>query len=343
MFTAMNVLITGVGGYIGSALADILLAQGVHVTGLDRFFFGQGLLDDLAANPNFTVVKKDIRDVQESDFAGIDAVCDLAALSNDPTGEIDPELTHDINHRGRLHVAQTAQAAGVRRYVLASSCSVYGAGKQAKLNECSEPNPVSTYAKANLAAECSVLPLNSREFSVTVLRQATVFGLSRRMRFDLAINLMTLNAVEKAKIFVLGGGHQWRPIVHVRDTARAFTEVLRADPAAVAGEVFNVGAQNTQILSLAYVVRENIPFPIELQVVPDDPDKRDYNVSFGKIADRIGYRTEITPDQGVREIYEALKTGQVSADPTTYTVAWYKKIIEAQRLVDSVKLNGRLL
>jgi nucleoside-diphosphate-sugar epimerase len=339
----MHVLITGVGGYIGSALADILLARGLRVTGLDRFFFGQDLIADLAAHPNFSAVKKDIRDVDQSDFHGVDAVCDLAALSNDPSGEIDPELTHDINHRGRLRVARTAKAAGVRRYILASSCSVYGAGRQSNLDERSEPNPISTYAKANLAAECSVLPLASSEFAVTILRQATVFGLSRRMRFDLAINLMTLNAVEKAKIFVLGGGRQWRPIVHVRDTARAFAEVLQADAGAIDGEIFNVGAQNTQILSLAYIVRENIPFPIELQVVPDDPDKRDYNVSFSKLRDRIGFRPEITPDQGVREIYEALKLGRISADPTTYTVAWYKKIMEAQRLVDSVALNGRLL
>ena len=240
-------------------------------------------------------------------------------------------------------MASTAKAAGVGRYILASSCSVYGAGKQFNLDERSEPHPISTYAKANLAAERSVLPLAAKDFTVTVLRQATVYGLSRRMRFDLAINLMTLNAVEKAKIFVLGGGRQWRPIVHVRDTARAFAQVLTADPALIGGEVFNVGSQNTQILSLAYIVRENIPFPIELQVVPDDPDKRDYNVSFGKIEERLGYRSEISPEQGVREIYEALKTGRVTANPTTYTVAWYKKILEAQKLVESVTLNGRLL
>jgi nucleoside-diphosphate-sugar epimerase len=339
----MNVLITGVGGYIGSTLAEVLLAQGIRVTGVDRFFFGEDLVADLARNPSFTPVKKDIRDLAESDFAGVDAVCDLAALSNDPSGEIDPELTHAINHRGRLHVAATAKAAGVRRYILASSCSVYGAGKTADLDERSEPNPISTYAKANLAAERSVLPLAAPGFTVTVLRQATVFGLSRRMRFDLAINLMTLNAVEKARIFVLGGGRQWRPIVHVRDTSRAFLEVLRADPNLVTGEIFNVGLQNTQILSLAYIVRENIPFPIELQVVPDDPDKRDYNVSFAKIRERLGYSAEFTPDQGVHEIYEALKTGRISPVPTTYTVAWYKKIIEAQKLVESVTLNGRLL
>ena len=339
----MKVLVTGVGGYIGSTLAELLLEGGAHVVGLDRFFFGIEKLQDLAANPRLELVKKDVRDVEAADFEGVDAVCDLAALSNDPSGDLDSEITFGINYRGRERVAQKAREAGVKRYILASSCSVYGAGKTAHLDENSEPNPITTYAKANVAAERSVLPMADGGFTVTVLRQATVYGVSRRMRFDLAINLMTLNAVEKARIFVLGGGHQWRPIVHVRDTARAFMTVLCADPGAVNGEVFNVGQQNTQILSLAYVVRENIPFPIELQVVPDDPDKRNYNVSFDKFTKALNYRAQMTPAGGVQEIYEALKTGRVSADPTTYTVSWYKKITEARQLLDRVMLNGRLL
>lgn len=339
----MHVLITGAGGYIGSTLAEILLAEGHSVTGMDRFFFGRELIADLERNPRFRAVQKDIRDVDAGDFEGIDAVCDLAALSNDPSGEIDPRLTIAINHLGRERVARKAREAGVRRYLLASSCSVYGAGIETHLDEAASPAPISAYAKANLAAESSVLPLAAANFAVTVLRQATVFGLSRRMRFDLAINLMTLNAVEKGRIFVLGGGRQWRPFVHVRDTARAFVEALAADPALVNAEVFNVGGQNAQILQLAYIVRENIPFPIDVQVVPDDPDKRDYNVAFDKIQKVLGYRTRFTPADGVREVYEGLKNGQVTANPTTYTVAWYKKILEAQQLVESLMLNNRLL
>jgi len=339
----VKVLITGVGGYIGSTLAELLLQQGNQVVGLDRFFFGIERLSDLAADPNFTVVRKDVRDVEGNDFDGIDAVCDLAALSNDPSGDLDPATTVAVNHKGRERVALKAREAGVKRYVLASSCSVYGAGATTNLDETSDTNPITTYAKANLAAERSVLPLADGNFAVTVLRQATVYGLSRRMRFDLAINLMTLNAVEKARIFVLGGGSQWRPIIHVRDTSRAFIAVLHAVASAVNGEIFNVGQQNTQILSLAYIVRENIPFPIELQVVPDDPDKRDYNVSFEKLGKALSFRAEKTPADGVREIYEALKMGKTSADPTTYTVAWYKKIVEARQLLERVTLNGRLL
>ena len=337
-----HVLITGVGGYIGSTLAELCLAAGYRVTGVDRFFFGQNLLGDLLQHQDFRAVRKDIRDVTGDDFAGVDCVCDLAALSNDPAGEIDPQLTVDVNNAGRVHVARTARDAGVRRYVLASSCSVYGHARSTNLDETSEPNPVSTYAKANLAAERGVLPLNSSNFAVTVLRQATVFGLSRRMRFDLVINLMTLNAVQNGKIFILGGGRQWRPIVHVRDTARAFVTTLET-PEDVGGEIFNVGAMNAQILNLAYIVRENLPFRVEMEIVPDDPDKRDYNVSFDKFAARLGYRTEHTPSDGVREIYDALKNGHTSAEPTCFTVNWYKKILEARELLDQVILNGRLL
>jgi nucleoside-diphosphate-sugar epimerase len=339
----MNILITGAGGYIGSTLAEVLLAEGHEIVGLDRFYFGTETLADLMENPHFRALRKDIRDVVPEDFAGIDAVCDLAALSNDPVGELDPQMTVEINHLGRSRVAQKAKEAGVRRYILASSCSIYGQGKQSHLDECSQPNPVSTYATANLAAERVVLPLASPDYTVTVLRQATVFGASRRMRFDLAINLMTLNAVEKGKIFVLGGGKQWRPFVHVRDAARAYVAVLAAAPAEVNGQIFNVGAQNIQILQLAYIVRENIPFPIDLQVVPDDADRRDYNVSFEKLERALGYRTQLTPADGVREIYEGLKTGRIIPNATTYTVAWYKKIIEAQRLVQTLTLDGRLL
>lgn len=338
----MKVLITGAGGYIGSELVAQCLDGGFSVVALDRFFFGEDLLADLACD-SLLLARKDIRDLTPLDFVGIDVVFDLAALSNDPCGDIDPELTENVNYLGRVNVARCAKEAGVKRYVLASSCSVYGQGDGSALTEEAKVQPLTAYAKANFNAECAVLSLADGSFSVTVLRQATVFGLSRRMRFDLVINIMTLNAVEKGLLYVTGGGKQWRPLVHVSDTARAFRMLAQADTEKVNGEIFNVGYTNSQVLNIAYSVRERIPFPIDVKVVPDDADRRDYKVDFEKISKVIGFTACISPADGVTEIYEALKDGRAVSEPRTLTVKWYQRIIEAKSIVDRLTCDGRLL
>lgn len=340
-----TVLVTGAGGYIGATLVDQLLAAGKRVIGLDRYFFGESLLGDTLKHPSFVLMRKDIRNVEASDFAGVDAVCDLAALSNDPAGALDERLTYAINHEARARSAQLAKAAGVRRYVLASSCSVYGSGDGTPLTEATTPQPISTYAHANLKAETDILPLGDSGFTTTALRQATVFGLAKRMRFDLVVNLMTLNAVEKRKIFVTGGGKQWRPIVHVKDTASAFVAQLDQPASQVNRQVFNIGSSdhNYQVLSLAYIVRETVPVTIDLEIVPDDSDARNYNVSFSRAEQELGFRARHTPADGAREIYEALRAGRVDTGIKTVTVKWYQHIMDAKRLVDALELDGRLL
>jgi nucleoside-diphosphate-sugar epimerase len=342
---SQTVLVTGAGGYIGATLVDRLLGAGKRVIGLDRYFFGEELLGDTRQHPAFTLLRKDIRAADEADLRGVDVVCDLAALSNDPSGALDEELTYAINHAARVRLAQLARRAGVQRYMLASSCSVYGSGDGTPLTEESRPQPISTYARANLKAETDILPLSDSTFTVTALRQATVFGLAKRMRFDLVVNLMTLNAVQKRKIFVTGGGRQWRPIVHVADTANAFVSLLERAPSEIGGRVFNIGTSehNYQVLSLAYIVRESLPFPVELEVVPDDSDSRNYHVSFLRAEQELGFRAMKTPGDGAREIYDALKLGRLDTGIRTVTVKWYQHIMDAKQLVDRLAIDGRLL
>jgi nucleoside-diphosphate-sugar epimerase len=338
-----KILVTGAGGYIGTQLVGDLLNSGYEVTAVDRFFFGKETLAEFSSNSRLKIIQRDIRDLTEKDFLGHEAVCDLACLSNDPAGEIDPHLTYAINRDGRIHVAKTAKSAGVEKYVISSSCSVYGKGDEPKLSEISKTNPISAYAKSTLEAEQQSLSMADHQFSVTALRNATVFGLSRRMRFDLVVNLMTLTAFEKGRIIVMGGGMQWRPLVHVSDVSRAFQLVVESDKSNVNSEIFNIGLDNFQIKNLAYLVREEIPLPVDIDLAPDDADKRDYNVVFTKSEQRLGFKAKISVSEGIKEIYAALKGGKVDVGPKTVTVQWYRNILEAKSLLDSIVLDGRVI
>jgi nucleoside-diphosphate-sugar epimerase len=338
-----KVLVTGAGGYIGTQLVRDLVKNGNTVTAVDRFFFGKEPLSDFKNNKNVSLMQKDIRDLTEKDLEGHDAVCDLACLSNDPAGEIDPNLTYQINRDGRRHVAKTAKKSGVKKYIISSSCSVYGQGQEPQLTEKSQTNPISVYAKSTLEAEQENLKLSDANFSVTSLRNATVFGLSTRMRFDLVVNLMTLTAFQKGRIIVMGGGLQWRPLVHVSDVSKAFLTVIAAKTDVVNKEIFNIGLDNFQIRNLAYLVREELPINIEIDMAPDDADKRDYNVIFSKAKEKLNFEPNVGIKQGISEIYSALKNGTVDTGPKTVTVSWYRNILEAKNLIDAVTLDGRVI
>lgn len=338
-----KVLVTGAGGYIGTQLVKDLVKSGNYVTAVDRFFFGQETLKDFFVNPKVSIVQKDIRDLTEADLIGHEVVCDLACLSNDPAGEIDPALTYSINRDGRIHVASTAKRAGVNKYVISSSCSVYGQGQEPQLTEKSATNPISVYAKSTLEAEQQNLSIADKNFSVTSLRNATVFGLSNRMRFDLVVNLMTLTAFQKGRIIVMGGGKQWRPLVHLTDVSNAFQLIINSSIDNVNQEVFNIGLDNFQIKNLAYLVREELPINIEIDVAPDDADKRDYNVVFEKARNKLNFIPKVSVVDGIREIYSALKNGSVDTGPKTVTVSWYRNILDAKRLLDEVILDGRVI
>lgn len=341
---SMNFLVTGGAGYIGSTLIRMLLDKGHMVKCLDRFFFGKGSLEDMCSNPDLQLIRDDIRWFNPKLLEGTDVVIDMAALSNDPAGELDPSKTIDINYLGRVRVAKLSKEYRVKRYILASSCSVYGLQSEELLTEESPTSPLTTYAKANLIAEKEVIPLSDENFCVTVLRQATVYGLSRRMRFDLAINGMVNAIYETGKVGVMRDGTQWRPFLHVKDTSNAFIQVAEAEKETVNGEIFNVGSneQNYQIKTLVDMLRETFDFEVGWHWY-GDPDKRSYRVDFTKIRKKLDYKVEHTPQEAARNIYNALKDGTVKKTLKTITVQWYKYLLEAEKTVKEVELKDTIL
>jgi nucleoside-diphosphate-sugar epimerase len=356
-----TILVAGGGGYIGSVVTEMLLDAGHRVRVLDRMFFGAQVLAPFAKRDNLTILKEDIRYAPAEAFENVDVVMDLAGISNDPAADLAPAITEDINLCGATHIARLAKAAGVSRYIYSSSCSVYGHnggdgngyghdsengngnGNGHRLTEQSPKAPVSLYAKTKIAAEEELLKLQDERFTVVILRNATVYGLSYRMRFDLVINIMTLYAYKNRKLFVLGGGQQWRPLVHVRDVGRAFLLVMEAARETVGGQAFNVGSndQNFQIYQIAQMVRDVVPHTA-LEIVPDDPDKRSYNVSFDRIEQTLGFRAEKSPYEGIVEVKQALERGKIDDSIRTKTVHYYKYLLDAERLLEEVSYKGRI-
>lgn len=340
-----NILITGAGGYIGTMMVEHFLAEGHKVTGLDRFYFGVDRLGpEVLNNQRFALLKKDIREITHETLKGFDIVIDLAGLSNDPTCDLKPNLTYSINFKGGVNVAEAAKKAGVPRYLYSSSCSVYGHGAGNQLTESSEPNPQSYYAKGKVDVENRLRELTDKSFNVTILRNATVYGLSKRMRFDLVINIMTLKAWKDRRIFVLGGGKQWRPLVHVKDVVRAFEMAMLAPLDKVSSQVFNVGSseQNYQVFHIANIVKEFLP-NTEILQVPDDPDKRTYNVNFDKIKNQLGYQAKYTARDGIREIVEALNYGVLDPDDSrTRTIEHYKFLLKVEETMAELAKDGRI-
>ena len=323
-----TVLITGAGGYIGCRLVDYLQNRGYKIKALDRFFFGKERLQSILENSQEEVIEEDIRFFDPEILKDVDVVIDLAALSNDPAGELDPVKTWSINYLGRFRVATLAKFMGVKRYIFPSSCSVYGFQEDV-VSETSPVNPLTTYAKANYKAEVDIKRLADKNYCVVILRFATVYGYSPRMRFDLAINGMVRGFFKNGKIPILRDGTQYRPFVHIMDVCKAIHLAMEAHDEKVNGEVFNVGSneQNVQIFELAQRVASaiGVEFNYEWYGLPD---YRSYRVNFSKIKEVLNFHPDYTIEDGVREVYEALKSGKLDPDdPATITVEWYKKLI----------------
>ena len=339
-----KILIAGAGGYIGTELVAYLLKKGHFVIALDRFFFGD-TLRDLKNKNGIQIVKDDIRFFDKELLKGVDVVINLASISNDPASELNPQITKEINCTGALRLASLAKEMKVKRYIFSSSCSVYGAGNGV-VNEESPVFPISEYAKSKQKAEQELIKLASPRFSVTIMRTATVYGLSRkRMRFDLIINIMTLHAWKNKKIFIRGEGDQWRPLIHIMDYIAGIDLLIEEKSIAkINKQIFNAGSneQNYQVFQVANVFKKYFP-DIHLEKVIDDPDNRSYHVNFDKISKALGFKPKKIIDDGILEIRDALEKGEVTdAGTLTHTLRHYQYLIEADRILSEVKLNNTL-
>ena len=306
-----NVLVIGGAGYIGSALARQLLDAGYRVRVMDSLMFSDAPVAGLIRHPRFELLHADFRHVESlvKAMRNVDAVIHLAAIVGDPACTIKADLTKEINYAATRLLVEVAKGAGAGRLLFASTCSVYGAA-DFLMDERTDTSPLSLYAQTKLDSERAILDARSAALHPTCLRLATVFGLSPRPRFDLVVNLLTARAVEEGKIMI-SNREQWRPFIHVNDVARAFLCVLQSPPAAVSGEIFNVGSYhlNYTLGDVAEMIRQRVPgLHIEYR---ENPDKRNYRVSFDKIHSRLGFVCATGLDQGIGEIMRAIDSGQV--------------------------------
>jgi len=302
----VKILVTGTEGYIGCRLAPTLIACGHDVVGLDTGYYRDGwLYSDPVGSPALPrTLIKDLRNVTERDLEGVNAVVHLAELSNDPLGNNNPEVTFEINHRGSVHLAKVAKAAGVQRFIYASSCSVYGVGTGEFLSETAPPNPQTAYAKCKVAVEHDLQQMADEQFCPVFLRNATAYGPSPRMRFDIVLNDLCARAWTERRIAMTSDGTPWRPLVHVEDICEAIRCALEAAAPLVSGEIFNVGqaSENYRVRELADIVA-TVFAGCEVSVGSSAGDNRSYRVAFDKISAKLpGFRCRWTAHRGVEEL-----------------------------------------
>jgi nucleoside-diphosphate-sugar epimerase len=337
----MRVLVTGHKGYIGTALTPLLGQAGHEVIGLDSDLFEQCTFGD--AMPEVASIRKDLRDVELNDLRGVDAVMHLAGLSNDPLGNLNPDLTYDINHHASVRLARLAKEAGITRYLFSSSCSIYGAAGDKILNEEAAFNPVTPYGCSKMLVEQDVFKLASPDFSPTYLRNATAYGVSPRLRFDLVLNNLVAWAFTTGRVYIKSDGTPWRPIVHIEDISRAFLAALEAPREAVHNQAFNIGRseENYQIRDLADIVKETVP-GCSIEYAPDGaPDKRCYRVDFSRVARVLpGFKPLWTARRGAQQLLDAYRKAGLRLED--FEGPRYMRIDHIRGLLASGRLDSNL-
>ncbi|MEP7290283.1 MAG: SDR family oxidoreductase [Chloroflexota bacterium] len=337
----MRILVTGHKGYIGAVLVPMLLAKNYEVVGLDVDLFKAGVFNDAAADT--AEIKKDIRDVQAQDLEGFEAIIHLAALSNDPLGNLDPELTYDINCRSSVQLAELAKVAGVERFLFSSSCSNYGAAGGEMMTEESELNPVTPYGKSKVMVEAAVQKLASDRFSPVFLRNATAYGVSPRLRCDLVVNNIAAWAFTTGRVLMKSDGSPWRPLVHVQDISAAFIAALEAPRPAIHNQVFNIGrtSENFQVRQVAQMVVEALPQATVEFASNASPDSRDYRVSFEKVTRILpSFMPQWTVEKGIKELLEAYAKARLTVDD--FEGIRFNRIAQIKQLLNAGAVDSRL-
>lgn len=339
----MAVLVTGHLGYVGTVLVPMMLDAGFDVVGLDSDLYRACTFEAGGAIADVPTISKDLRDVTEEDFDGIETVLHLAALSNDPLGNLNPDLTYDINHRASVRLAEIARQAGVRRFVFSSSCSNYGAAGDTMLDETAAFNPVTPYGKSKVMAERDIATLADDRFTPVFLRTATVYGVSPRLRFDLVLNNLIAWAVATGQVLLKSDGTPWRPIVHVEDMCRAFMAVARAPRDAVHNEAFNVGRsdQNFRIREIADIVMETVPGSRVEFAEGAGPDTRCYRASFEKLPSHVPeFKPQWDARRGAMQLYNAYRSMNLSVEE--FEGPRFKRIDHIKAMMQSGVLDDQL-